>query len=88
MKRNQFLKQIGIGTILLPSLSSFKNEHYLSNIEVTDSYILEANQREIERLSVIYSNPISSLRRSLGFDLANYSAAYTESKTSTINHQL
>ena len=80
MKRNQFLKQIGIGTILLPSLSSFKNEHYLSNIEVTDSYILEANQREIERLSVIYSNPISSLRRSLGFDLANYSAAYTESK--------
>ncbi|MCA0363394.1 MAG: hypothetical protein LCH67_05075 [Bacteroidetes bacterium] len=81
MNRKQFLQKVGIGSALLPALSSFTPGNISTDLSVNEQYILDANKREVDRLLEVYSKPIANLRRSLGFDLANLAAGYTEPKS-------
>lgn len=53
---------------------------FFFNTHVDSFYnkVVELNTQEIKRLAGILSQPISQLRRSLGFDLANLAAGYME----------
>ncbi|AFK01796.1 hypothetical protein Emtol_0643 [Emticicia oligotrophica DSM 17448] len=73
--RQTFLKQcLGIG-------SMFTLSPYFSWAEDTDTFlqnVVKANNQEVEKLLKIFEVEITEIRRRLGFDFANLSAAIAE----------
>ncbi len=75
ISRNEFLKQsLGLGFALSfsPILFRFEDKDPIFVKAV------KANNLEVEKLIKVYSEEIKEVRRRLGYDLANFSAAYAE----------
>lgn len=77
MNRKTFIKQLSVVGCAVPFL---QNSPFLKHDSEDDFYkkVVEANAKELARLTLALSQPIKQLRRSLGFDLANLSAGYVE----------